>query len=182
MPPSCQAACQAYADFRDTRNARATCGGFMPREQAAARRCEVMFTGSGGDEINAHHSRTQTELPTPEPVPWLGVKAARAVAEVNEHLAPIPVLPVPTLMAFGMHTPGFLRAGIWPVSPLVHPRIVRFMEQLPHEHKRGKALFRDRIRRAGVPEWVAASAEPENFWPFWKRACVPTVCPYWMTC
>ncbi|NUK22721.1 asparagine synthase-related protein [Streptomyces lunaelactis] len=133
------------------------------REQAAARRCEVMFTGSGGDEINAHHSRTQAELPTPKPVPWLGKKAVRALAEVNEHLAPIPVLPVPTLMAFGMHNPGFLRAGVWPVSPLVHPRIVRFMEQLPHEHKRGKALFRERIRRAGLPEWVAAPAEPENF-------------------
>ncbi|WP_432077231.1 hypothetical protein [Streptomyces wuyuanensis] len=133
------------------------------REQAAARRCEVMFTGSGGDEINAHHSRTQAELPTPEPVPWLGSKAARALAEVNEHLAPIPMLPVPTLMAFGMHNPGFLRAGVWPVSPLAHPRIVRFMEQLPHEHKHGKALFRERIRRAGLPEWVAAPAEPDNF-------------------
>jgi len=133
------------------------------REQAAARRCDVVFTGSGGDEINAHHSRTQAELPTPEPVPWLGSKAVRALADVNEHLAPIPVLPVPTLMAFGMHNPGFLRAGVWPVSLLVHPRIVRFMEQLPHEHKRGKALFRERIRRAGLPEWVAAPAEPENF-------------------
>lgn len=30
IPPSRQAACQAYADFRDTRNAHATCGGFMP--------------------------------------------------------------------------------------------------------------------------------------------------------
>lgn len=133
------------------------------REQAAARRCEVVFTGSGGDEINAHHSRTRAELPTPEPVPWLGDKAARALAEVNECLAPIPVLPVPTLMAFGMHNPGYLRAGIWPVSPLVHPRIGRFMEQLPREHKRGKALFRERIRRAGLPEWAAAPAEPENF-------------------
>ncbi|WP_455359434.1 asparagine synthase-related protein [Streptomyces sp. SYSU K21746] len=133
------------------------------REQAAARRCEVMFTGSGGDEINAHHSRTQAELPTQEHVPWLGHKAVRALAEVNEHLAPIPVLPVPTLMAFGMHNPAYLRAGVWPVSPLVHPRIMRFMEQLPHDHKRGKALFRERIRRAGLPEWVAAPAEPENF-------------------
>ncbi|WP_241740848.1 asparagine synthase-related protein [Streptomyces sp. L2] len=132
------------------------------REQAAARRCEVMFTGSGGDEVNAHHSRTQAELPTPEPVPWLGGNAIRALTDVNEHLAPIPVLPLPTLMAFGMHNPGFLRAGIWPVSPLAHPRIVRFMEQLPHEHKRGKALFRERIRRAGLPEWVANPAEPEN--------------------
>ena len=49
------------------------------------------------------------------------------------------------------------------MSPLAHPRIVRFMEQLPHEHKRGKTLFRERIRRAGLPEWVAAPAEPENF-------------------
>ncbi|MEU2430695.1 asparagine synthase [Streptomyces sp. NPDC007861] len=133
------------------------------REQAAARSCEVMFTGTGGDEANAHHSRTEAELPAPEPPRWLGGKAKRALAEVNDNLAPIPVLPVPALMAFGLHNPGFLRAGVWPVSPLAHPRIVRFMEQLPHEHKRGKALFRERIRRAGLPEEVAAPAEPENF-------------------
>ncbi|MEU8874102.1 transposase [Streptomyces javensis] len=30
VPPLCPAACRAYADFRNTRNARATCGGFMP--------------------------------------------------------------------------------------------------------------------------------------------------------
>ncbi|MBT2399521.1 asparagine synthase-related protein [Streptomyces sp. ISL-100] len=133
------------------------------RKQAAARACEVMFTGSGGDETNAHHSRTSARLPATDPVPWLGNEAARALADVNEHLAPIPVLPVPTLMAFGLHNPGFLRVGIWPVSPLVHPRIVRFMEQLPHEYKRGKALFRERLRRAGLPESVASPAEPENF-------------------
>ncbi|RBL84670.1 asparagine synthase, partial [Streptomyces cavourensis] len=39
----------------------------------------------------------------------------------------------------------------------------RFMEQLPHEYKRGKALFRERIRRTGLPESVASPAEPENF-------------------
>ncbi|WP_251062608.1 asparagine synthase [Streptomyces sp. ISL-24] len=147
-PPFCP------GGVRDLRKPHDPAGAFyqeafdVVREQAVARRCEIMFTGSGGDEINAHHSRTRAELPMPEPVPWLGVKAARALTEVNEHLAPIPVLPVPTLMAFGMHNPGFLRAGIWPVSPLAHPRIVRFMEQLPHEHKRGKALFTDQTGRA----------------------------------
>ncbi|MEU6539368.1 asparagine synthase [Streptomyces sp. NPDC047000] len=133
------------------------------RERAAALRCEVVFTGSGGDEINAHHSRTLSELPEQGTVPWLGAKAVRALVDVNENLAPIPVLPLPTLMAFGMHNPGYLRAGIWPVSPLAHPRVVRFMEQLPHEHKRGKSLFRERIRQAGLPERVAAPTEPENF-------------------
>ncbi|MEV7103931.1 asparagine synthase-related protein [Streptomyces atroolivaceus] len=162
-PPFCHGGVRALRKPHDPAGAFYQEAFDVVREQAAARWCEVMFTGSGGDEINAHHSRTQAELPTPEPVPWLGSKAVRALAEVNEHLAPIPVLPVPTLMAFGMHNPGFLRAGVWPVSPLVHPRIVRFMEQLPHEHKRAKALFRERIRRAGLPEWVAEPAEPENF-------------------
>ncbi|WKX70537.1 asparagine synthase-related protein [Streptomyces sp. XD-27] len=133
------------------------------RAQAAARGCDVIFTGNGGDEINAHHSRTSAELPMTEPVPWLGSKAKQALADVDEQLAPIPVLPIPALMAFGLHNPGFLRVGVWPVSPLVHPRIVRFMEQLPHEHKRGKAMFRERLRRAGLPESVASPAEPENF-------------------
>ncbi|MGW0559613.1 asparagine synthase [Streptomyces sp. NPDC003016] len=133
------------------------------RDQAAARRCEVVFTGSGGDEINAHHSRTDARLPEPPSVPWLGSRAVEALAEVNEALAPMPVLPLPTLMGFGMHNPGFLRRGVWPVSPLVHPRITRFMEQLPHEYKRGKHMFRERLRRAGLPVSVVSPAEPENF-------------------
>ncbi|MGW2716154.1 asparagine synthase [Streptomyces sp. NPDC001492] len=130
---------------------------------AAAHGCEVIFTGGGGDEVNACHSRTDAELPAAEPIPWLGDKAVEALVQVDENLAPIPVLPVPTLMAFGLHNPAYLRLGIWPVAPLVHPRMVRFMEQLPHEHKEGKAMFRDRLRRAGLPESVAAPNEPENF-------------------
>ncbi|WP_405642583.1 hypothetical protein [Streptomyces uncialis] len=37
------------------------------------------------------------------------------------------------------------------------------MEQLPHEHKRRKSLSRERMRRVGLPAWVASPAEPENF-------------------
>ncbi|WP_328869022.1 asparagine synthase [Streptomyces sp. NBC_00287] len=133
------------------------------RQEVAARGCEVIFTGGGGDEVNAHHSRTNAVFPAAAPVPWLGEKATEALEQVDENLAPIPVLPVPTLMAFGLHNPAYLKLGIWPVAPLVHPRMVRFMEQLPHEHKRGKAMFRDRLRQAGLPESVAAPTEPENF-------------------
>ncbi|WP_419996938.1 asparagine synthase-related protein [Streptomyces boninensis] len=133
------------------------------RDQAAARECTVVFTGNGGDEINSCHSRTHARLPEPPEVPWLGRRAVDVLPDVDAALAPMPVLPVPTLMGFAMHNPGYLRVGIWPVSPLVNPRIVRFMEQLPHEHKRGKAMFRQRLRRAGLPESVAAPAEPENF-------------------
>lgn len=133
------------------------------RGHVAAHGCELIFTGGGGDEVNAHHSRTEAGLPPMEPVPWLGDKATAALAQVNENLAPIPVLPVPTLMAFGLHNPAYVRLGIWPVAPLVHPRMIRFMEQLPYEYKRDKRMFRDRLRRTGLPESVAAPTEPENF-------------------
>ncbi|MFB7091499.1 hypothetical protein [Streptomyces sp. NPDC056296] len=133
------------------------------RGHVAAHGCELIFTGGGGDEVNAHHSRTEAGLPPMEPVPWLGDEATAALAQMNENLAPIPVLPVPTLMAFGLHNPAYVRLGIWPVAPLVHPRMIRFMEQLPYEYKRGKRMFRDRLRRTGLPESVAAPTEPENF-------------------
>ncbi|MGW0910956.1 asparagine synthase [Streptomyces sp. NPDC002784] len=133
------------------------------RGRVAAHGCEVIFTGGGGDEVNACHSRTNVQLPKANSIPWLGNKAVEALVQVDENLAPIPVLPVPTLMAFGLHNPAYLRHGIWPVAPLVHPRVVRFMEQLPHEHKQGKTMFRNRLRRAGLSDSVAAPAEPENF-------------------
>ncbi|MFJ9540622.1 asparagine synthase-related protein [Streptomyces sp. NPDC101225] len=133
------------------------------RGRVAAHGCEVIFTGGGGDEVNACHSRTNVQLPKANPIPWLGNKAVEALVQVDENLAPVPVLPVPTLMAFGLHNPAYLRHGIWPVAPLVHPRVVRFMEQLPHEQKQGKAMFRNRLRRAGLSDSVAAPAEPENF-------------------
>ncbi|MEU6825568.1 asparagine synthase [Streptomyces atriruber] len=133
------------------------------REQVVRRGCEVVFVGSGGDEVNAHHSRTDARLPETDPVPWLGNRAVEALAERDDHVAPAPVLPVPTLIGFGLHNPAYLRLGIWPVAPLADPRLVRFMEQLPHEHKRGKAMFRERLRRVGLPESVAAPTEPENF-------------------
>ncbi|MEV6112513.1 asparagine synthase-related protein [Streptomyces sp. NPDC052109] len=139
------------------------------REHVAAHGCEVIFTGGGGDEVNACHSRTNAELPAADPVPWLGDKTIEALAQVDENLAPIPVLPVPTLVAFGLHNPAYLRLGIWPIAPLVHPRVVRFMEQLPHEHKRGKAMFRNRLRRAGLAESVASPSEPENFLAVMER-------------
>lgn len=123
----------------------------------------MIFTGTGGDEINSHHSRTSARLPVKEPAQWLGSMATEALADVDENLAPISVLPVPTLIACGLHNPGYVRVGVWPVTPLVHPPIVRFMEQLPVEYKRSKALFRERLRRAGLTESVASPAEGENF-------------------
>ncbi|MFD7407714.1 hypothetical protein ACFV7R_34795 [Streptomyces sp. NPDC059866] len=87
-PPFCPGGVRALGQRYDPAGAFYQEGFDVVREQAAARRCEIVFTGSGGDEVNAHRSRTRADLPTPEAVPWLGDEAVRALAEVNEHLAP----------------------------------------------------------------------------------------------
>ncbi|MEU0085099.1 asparagine synthase [Streptomyces sp. NPDC006274] len=92
-PPFCPGGVRALCKPHDPAGAFYQEAFDVVREEAAAWRCEIMFTCSGGDEINAHHSRTQARLPTPQSLPWLGSKAVRVLAEVNDHLAPIPVCP-----------------------------------------------------------------------------------------
>ncbi|WP_436844607.1 hypothetical protein [Streptomyces wuyuanensis] len=55
------------------------------REQAAARRCEVMFTGTGGDEINAYHSRTHADLRRPHPGSRMDVVTCMRNSHVYVH-------------------------------------------------------------------------------------------------
>jgi hypothetical protein len=132
------------------------------------------MTGLGGDELlalpatetaarparAAHNANEQDTR-----VPWLGKRARAALADIDTHLAPVPVLPLPALMSFALHNPAYLQAGIWPVSPLTDPQLQRFGEQLPLAWRRDKALLRERLRRAGLPRNVSRPAHPETFSP-----------------
>ncbi|WP_329072587.1 asparagine synthase C-terminal domain-containing protein [Amycolatopsis sp. NBC_01480] len=134
-------------------------------DRAARHGVTIMLTGNGGDEIMAPRP---DELPPPPPqslaeVSWLGPRARDALATIDDNLAPSAVLPTPTLMGFAIHHPAYLRAGIWPVTPFTHPRLVRFAEQLPLEMRRGKKLYRDFLTRAGLPRSVTHPERTENF-------------------
>lgn len=125
---------------------------------------KVMFSGLAGDEISALYSHERDRHRADDRLPsWLGPNTRDALADVDTNTAPVPILPVTALMAFAVHHPSYLRAGIWPVAPLANPMLVRFFEQLPRRWRAGKSLLRARLRRAGLPDEVVDPARPEVF-------------------
>jgi asparagine synthase (glutamine-hydrolysing) len=118
----------------------------------------------GGDQVCARHPEEYTAGPAlVELPPWLGPTARAALDDVDVNLAPVAAITLPTLMALGTHNPTYLGAGIWPVSPLAHPALVRFGEQLPLEWRIGKRVLRERLRRAGLGIEIANPPQPETF-------------------
>ena len=139
------------------------------RDRVRATSARVVYLGLGGDEVNALHpsergaeapANTSGHLPPP---PWLGPRAWGSLGDLEADAAPVSVVPLPTLDALALHNPTYLDAGIWPVAPLAHPLVGRFTEQLPASHRRGKALFRERLAHAGMTRRVTHPAEPESF-------------------
>lgn len=140
------------------------------RQAGSGAGIRVVLTGIGGDELMALriHERAKREargctVDEPEPPGWLGARAAGALGEVENHVAPASPVHPPSLMAFAARNPPFLRRGMWPVSPLADPLVVRFGESLPVGWRRGKTLLRDRLRRAGLAEEIVDPPQPESF-------------------
>ncbi|MGH8901029.1 MAG: asparagine synthase-related protein, partial [Egibacteraceae bacterium] len=127
----------------------------------------VVFTGVGGDELMAlrlvEREAGASTADEPELPSWLGPRAVSALGEVEEQVAPASPVHPPSLMAFAARNPPFLRWGMWPVSPLADPLVVRFGESLPVAWRRGKTLLRKRLRRAGLAEETADPPQPETF-------------------
>ncbi|WP_432014883.1 asparagine synthase-related protein [Streptomyces cucumeris] len=122
------------------------------------------FGGTGGDELTS--LRDDERAPAgkiPAPGPWTGPRTLAVLDRINDGIAPSPVLYDSTLLAFSCRTPQFMRNGLWPVSPLADPELIRFAEWLPRPWREHKALNRLRLARLGLsPETVHAPI-PENF-------------------
>lgn len=133
---------------------------------AAAVDCgiRVLCTGFGGDELLAPRPHERTQLsPTPPIVPWLGLRARAALDEIDANIAPVAPVPLPTLLSFAARNPTYLRYGIWPISPLADPLMVRFGESLPWAWRQRKRVARERLRRAGLPDRITNPTVPEHF-------------------
>ena len=87
------------------------------------------------------------------------------LADLDTDAAPVAPVPLPSLMGFAARNPAYLRAGIWPVSVLADPLMVRLAESLPVSWRRRKRLFRHSLAAAGMPTYVTDPTEPENFLP-----------------
>lgn len=154
-------------------------------ESVSAAGVKWSFGGTGGDELT---SLRDDERPprgaAHEPGPWTGARTLAALDGIDEGIAPSPVLHDSTLLAFACRSPQFMRNGLWPVSPLADPELIRFSEWLPRPWREHKALNRLRLARMGFsPETVHAPI-PENFVHAMNAAMRRHVVPYLhtMTC
>ncbi|MGH8532704.1 MAG: asparagine synthase-related protein [Gammaproteobacteria bacterium] len=84
--------------------------------------------------------------------------------------APRASMPVSALTSAYAASPLYLRNGIWPVSPLCTPELVRFCRSLPHEWRAGRALQRRFLTYLGCSDTVAYPKSTETFIPVVQSA------------
>ncbi|WP_329173322.1 hypothetical protein [Streptomyces sp. NBC_01477] len=122
----------------------------------------VSYGGTGGDELCSLRSAEQAAAPSkalPDPV-WLGPRVAAAVPCSEQRIAPAGILHASSLLAFASRAPQFLRNGLWPVSPMCDPEVIRFCESLPRPWRENKTVQRLRLARLGLP--LETYSEPRD--------------------
>lgn len=133
-----------------------------------------VLTGVGGDKLCFQRPEERAVSGDPwkqhPPPAHLGPRARACLPQLEEDLAPASALHASTLAALGVHCVTAMRHGLWPVSPLATPLVLRFAESLPHAWRRDKHLMRHRLRLVGYPNSVVRPAVPENFGPLCEAA------------
>ncbi|MGH3627342.1 MAG: asparagine synthase-related protein [Sciscionella sp.] len=132
---------------------------------------DTVFTGDGGDELLGLRSEEWLALgKTPgrhawhrQSPPWLTEHTKQYLTAIDDDTAPPSILNEATLMGFACRSPQFLDAGLWPVSPLCQPRLIRFAEQLPVQWRNNKAISRRGLARCGFGPHIVAPPLQENF-------------------
>lgn len=126
-----------------------------------------VFTGIGGDELCFQRPEERALTGDPwnlHPVPnHLGPRARDSLPHIADDLAPASVLHASTLLALTVHSATAMRHGLWPISPLATPLVLRFGESLPLAWRRGKQLMRLRLEQAGYSREVVHPPLRENF-------------------
>ncbi|MFR9723755.1 asparagine synthase-related protein [Streptomyces sp. MS19] len=126
-----------------------------------------VWTGVGGDELLAlrpeERELTGEAWRTPDPGAELGRTALESLPLIGRGLAPASVLSVSALSGLAAHSPVAMRHGLWPVSPLADPGLLRFGESLPLEWRLRKRLLRVRMERLGLSAEVTEPPLRENF-------------------
>lgn len=126
-------------------------------------------TGIGGDEAmcltEAERQATGTTWPTRLVPDYLGDRCAPLASRLEADAAPAPVLTFSTLLGLACRSPEVMRHGLWPVSPLAAPEVLRLCESLPIEWRLRKRLLRERLARLGMSDDVLHPALNEQFGP-----------------
>lgn len=142
----------------------------------------AVTTGTGGDELFMPHFfeldavRLQARLDItlcPDSIPDVFTASVPALLEElvsGLREVPHPLVPQSCLQAQAARAPLFIDQGLWAVSPLCHPLVVRFCRSLPREYREGKALQRAALEELGAPRAFADAPLRENFVPLLWRS------------
>lgn len=143
-------------------------------QRLAAAGVRWLLTGIGGDELCFQRPEERLISGDPwnlRPVPdHIGPRALARLPHLTHDLAPASVLHASTVAAIGVHSATAMRHGLWPISPLASPLILRFAESLPHAWRRDKAFMRRLLAEAGYSPHVIRPPMPENFNDTCERA------------
>jgi asparagine synthase (glutamine-hydrolysing) len=138
----------------------------------------VSLNGTGGDELCSRHwhemtsdqqARRRQEVLTDavDLPPYLSRSACEAIRDTLSTIDRAPVSPLFTSALDGACAVSslFLRNGIWPISPLCTPELVRFCRSLPLPWRDNRRIQRELLLRMGCSRAVAYPPATEDFGP-----------------
>lgn len=125
--------------------------------KARAEGHDMLFTGIGGDELfPSYIDEVQKQGPSESgrvhevkryAEQLLTPHARSAARSLRSFDAPASPVPSTTLLAHACRAPDLVRHGLWPVNPLSDPGLVAFCHRLPREHRDGRELIRQYLRK-----------------------------------
>lgn len=129
---------------------------------------QEMVTGNGGDELCLLHD---FEAPNTTPAdaavlpPFLSPQIVQAYRDTRDSIsrAPLALLPSSALGAASASAPLFSRKGVWSLSPLCTPELIRLCRRLPLEWRKNRRLWRDYLATLGVTQAVTHPHRTEDF-------------------
>ncbi len=138
--------------------------------RAVQRGDRTLATGNGGDELCMPH---WTERPpsASQPVravpPFLNAKTVQTYrdTEMTVERAPRATIPTSALSASAASGPLFMRHGVWSLSPMCTPELVRLCRRLPLEWREGRKLWWSYLRDLGCSPCITHPKDPEDFGP-----------------
>ncbi|MGI5206205.1 hypothetical protein ACQEU6_32115 [Spirillospora sp. CA-108201] len=149
-------------------------GTIVMQQQLVKAGVTTVFTGAAGDDLMGLRPDERRRLGQPRtlrPMPgWLGPAGRDAVERLDRGPVPAPVLMYSILAGLEPRWPQTMRQGLWPVSPLATPDLLRFTEQLPLQWRRHKRLLRTYLARRGMSEQTVWPVLRENFAPVMETA------------
>ncbi len=136
----------------------------------------MMFSGIGGDELCYPHATETTKAADECGVmpSFLTASAIELLRDVPASIdcAPTAAISTSALEGFGASATRNLQFGLWPVSPLATPELVRFCRRLPREWRDDRRIARTALARLGCSTVVTHPPEVDDFSPMFDRCLI----------